>query len=60
LATIKSLALATKIQCYKIATVIYDSLPSGAVEMILGRTGLTSQGFIVHPGIIDSIFKEEI
>lgn len=26
--------------------------------MTLGRSGLTSQGLIVHPGIIDEDFKE--
>jgi len=28
--------------------------------MVLGRNSLTSQGLIVHPGIIDEDFKEEI
>lgn len=28
--------------------------------MILGRSGSTSQGFVVHPGIIDEDFKGEI
>lgn len=28
--------------------------------MVLGRSSLTSQGFIVHPEIIDEYFTEEI
>lgn len=35
-------------------------LPSGAVGTISGRSGLTSQGFIVHPGIVDGASKEDI
>ena len=35
-------------------------MPTGTVEIILGRSRLTSQGFIVHPGIIDEDFKGEI
>ena len=30
------------------------------VGIILGRSGLTSQGFIVHPGVVDGDSKEEI
>lgn len=53
LPTDKPLALAPKIQCYKNATSIYDPLPSGTVVMSLGRSGLTSQGFILYPEIIE-------
>lgn len=35
-------------------------LHSGTVRVILGRKSLTSQGFIVPPGIIDEDFKGEI
>jgi hypothetical protein len=35
-------------------------LPLWGVEIILGRSGSTSQGFIKHPGIIDGDDKEEI
>lgn len=60
LATIKPLPLSSRVECYKITTGIYGPLPAGTVGMILGRSGLTSQGFIVHPGIIDEDFKKEI
>lgn len=36
----------------------HGPLPSRTVGMTLGRSGLTSQGLIVHPGIIDEDFKE--
>jgi dUTPase len=47
-------------QCYKITAGRYVLLPQGTVAMILGRSGLTSQGFTVHPGIINEDFKGEI
>ena len=39
---------------------MYGPLPSGTVGIVLGRSGLTSQGFIVHPGITGGDSKEEI
>ena len=60
LATDKHLALSPKIQSYNIATGVYGLFPSGTVRIILGRSGLTSQGFTVHPGIINEDFKGEI
>lgn len=50
LATGKHLTLSFKTQCCKIATGIYAPLPSQTLGTILGRSGLTSQGFMVHPG----------
>jgi hypothetical protein len=32
---------------------VYGSLPSGTVGIILRRSRLTSQGFIVYPGVVD-------
>jgi dUTPase len=55
----KHLTLSPKIQCYEI-TGVYGPLPTGTVEIILGRSRLTSQGFIVYPGVIDEDFKGEI
>ena len=60
LATDRHLTLSPQTQCYKITTGVYGPLPSGTVEIILGRNGLTSQGFIVHPRIIDEDLKGEI
>jgi hypothetical protein len=40
-----------KTQCSKITTEVYGPLPSGTVRVILGRSGLTSQGFTVHLGL---------
>lgn len=54
------LTLSPKIQWYNMITGIYGPLPSRTVGMVLGRSGLTSQGFIVIPGIIDDDLKGEI
>ena len=59
-ATGKHLTLSLKTQCCKITTGIYAPLPSQTLGTILGRSGLTSQGFMVHPGIIGEDFNEEI
>ena len=59
LPTDKPLSLSPKFQCYKIATSIYDPLPSGTVTVILGRSGSPSQRFIVYPVIIE-IYKEKL
>jgi dUTPase len=57
----KHLTLSPKVLCYKISTGIYGPLPLGTEEMVLRRNSLISQGFIVHPGIIDEDFlKNEI
>ena len=61
LATDVPLTLSLKVECSKLPTGAHDPLSSGTVGIILGRSGLTSQGFIVHPGIVvDSDSKEEI
>lgn len=60
LATNKHLPLSPKPQCYKITTGVYGPSPSGTVGMILGRSGLTSQGFIVHPRIVDEVLQGEM
>ena len=60
LATDMLLTLSPKVGCYKLTTDVCGPLPSGTVGTILGRSGLTSQGFIMHPGIIDEGGKEEI
>jgi dUTPase len=49
-----------KVECYKLTTGVYGPFPSGTVEIILGKSGLTSQGFIVHPGVVDGNSKEKI
>lgn len=54
------LTLSPKVEFYKLPTGVYGLLPSGTVGIILGRSRLTSQGFIVHPGIVDGDSKEEI
>lgn len=56
LAIDKHLTLSPKVQCYEI-TGVYGPLHTGTVETILGRSRLISQGFIVHPGVIDEDFK---
>ena len=52
--------LSPKVECYNLTTGDYSPLPLGTVGLILGRSGLTFQGFIVHPGIVDGNSKEEI
>lgn len=49
----------TCVECYKLLTGVCGPLPSGTT-VILGRSGLTSQGFIVHPDILARNIKEEI
>ena len=51
------LTLSLKVECYKLTTDVYDPLTSGTVGIILGRSELTSQGCIVHPGIVDGASK---
>ena len=60
LAVDKHLTLLLKPQCYKISTGVYGPLHALIIGMILERTGLTFQRFIVHSGIIDEDFKGEI
>jgi hypothetical protein len=60
LTTYAPLSLSPKVECYKLNTDVNGPLPSGTVEIILERSGLTSQGFIVHPNIVDWDSKEEI
>jgi hypothetical protein len=43
----------------KIKPWYYGHLPSGTVRIIMGRNGLTSQEFIVHPAIMYGHFKGE-
>lgn len=54
------LATVPQIQWYKISTGVYGPLLPGTVGMVLGRSGLTTQEFIVHPRTIDKDFKGEI
>lgn len=56
----KNLRIFLKIPCYKILSGVYGPLPSKKIGMVLGRIRLTSQGFIVHPDIIDECFNGEI
>jgi hypothetical protein len=42
------LTLSSITECYKLPTDVYGPLPSGTVGIILGRSRLTSQGFIVY------------
>lgn len=60
LATDRPLTLSPKVECYKLTTGVHGPLPPGTIGKILVRNGLTSQGFIVHPGIVDVDSKEEI
>lgn len=39
---------------------VYDPLPSGTMRIILGRSGLTAQGVLLHPVIVDGDSKKEI
>ena len=39
---------------------MYGPLPSGTVGIVLGRSGLTSQGFIMNPGVVSEDDKKEI
>jgi deoxycytidine triphosphate deaminase len=48
------------VECYKLTTGVYVIFSSGRVEIILGRIGLTSLGFIVNPDIIDVDTKQEV
>ena len=54
------LTLSPKAEHYMLITIIYGPLPSESVGKILGRSGLTLQGFIVHPFIVDWGSKEAI
>lgn len=56
----KHLTLFLKTQCYKITAGVYGPLPSGTVEMVSGRSSVTSPEIVVHPGIIDEEFKGEM
>lgn len=49
-----------QIQWHKISTGVYGPLLSRTVGMVLGRSGLTSQEFTVHPRTIDKDFRGEI
>jgi len=60
LATDAPLTLSPKVESNKLTTGVYGPFPSGTVGIILGRSGSTSQGFIVHPGVVDGDSKEEI
>lgn len=60
LATDKHLTPSLQIQCYKIAAGVFGPFTQGTVGMVLGKSGLTTQGFIVQPGIINEDFKGEI
>ena len=51
LAISKNLTLSPKAQCYKIFTGVHGPLSLKTVGLVMGRSGLTSQGFIVHSGI---------
>ena len=56
----RSLTLVPKIPSYELPTEFHGPLPPKTIEMVLGRSSLTSQGFIVHPGIIGECFNGEI
>ena len=60
LAIYMPLTLFLKVECYKLTTGVYGPLSSGTVGIILGRSEITPQGFIVHPGTVDRGSKEEI
>ena len=60
LATDVPFTLSPKVECYKLITGVHGFVLSGTVGIILGRSGLTSQGLTVHPGIVDRYSKEEI
>lgn len=57
-ATDRPPTLSPKADCYKLITGMY--WPSGAVWIILGRNGLTSQRFILHPSIVEGDSNVEI
>lgn len=59
LATDSPLTLFPEAECYKLPAGVGGLLPSGTVGRILGRSGLTSQGFVVHSGMVDEDSKEE-
>lgn len=42
-----------KVECNTLTTGVYGSLPVRTVGIVLRRSELTSQGFILHPGIVD-------
>jgi dUTPase len=60
LATEMPLKLSSKLEYYKLTSGVYSPLPLGSLEIILGRSGLISQGPILHPSIVDGYSKEEI
>ena len=60
LTTDTPLTLFPKVECFKLTTGVCGPLPKETVGIILWRSRLTSQGFIVHPGVVDGDSKEEI
>ena len=54
------LQISPNIECYKLTIGVYNPLLSRTVGINLGRNGLTSQGCIVHPVIVDENSKNEI
>ena len=43
-----------------ISTGIFGLLPQGTVGLLLGRSGLTSQGVQIHTGITDNDYEGEL
>ena len=60
LATDVPLTLIPRVECHKLTTGGYGPLLSERVKIILERSRLISQGFIVHPRIIEGNSKEKI
>ena len=60
MATHTPLTLSPKVKRFNLTTRVYSPLPREIVGIILGRSRLISQGFIVHPDILDRKSKEEI
>lgn len=48
-----------KTQCFEITSEVYGSLPSGTGGVVLGRSGLSSQGLAVHLEVMNEEFKGE-
>lgn len=48
-----------KTQCFEITSEVCGSLPSGTVGVMLGRSGLSSQGLAVPLEIMNEEFKGE-
>ena len=59
LTTDTPLTLFPKVECFKLTTGVCGPLPKETVGIILWRSRLTSQGFTVHPDILDRNSKEE-